>query len=104
MAAGGAHQGPDRRNAIHPPGNPRQVFAHVYAWQVRTDWLEFAADIGRGLRLQVHRVLVGGATCQVDHDHGFVRVADSSDRFGPQNVGQRQSAEGQSAYLQKGAA
>ena len=56
----------------------RQVLAELDAGHVRRDRLELAADLGRGVGLEVERVLVGQPAGQVDHDDRLVRLLPSS--------------------------
>ena len=83
-------------------GQARQVLADVDAGDVGPDRLELAADLDRGVRLEVHHVLVRRPAGQEDHDDGLVRAADAGLGLGPQDLRQRQAAQGQAADLQKG--
>ena len=58
-------------------GEPRQVLADLDAGDVRGDRLELAADLGRGVRLEVEHVLVRRPAGQEDHDDRLVRAADA---------------------------
>ena len=58
---------------VHHPGQTRHVLADLDAGDVGGDGAEGAADLRRGLHLEVVHILVRGAAGQVDHDDGFVR-------------------------------
>ncbi len=57
------------------------------------DGLEFATDVGWGIRFHVKHVLMTGATREEDHDDCFVVAFDAGACFGSQKLGQRHAAE-----------
>ncbi len=81
--------------------NLRQQFADVEARHPGVNGLELAANLDRGVRLEIDQVLVRRPAGQKDHDHGLVGVLDPGPRLGLQQLRQRQPAQGQAADLQK---
>src|SRR5262249_38296896 len=67
------------------------------AGQLRGDRLELAADLGRGVRLQVDRVHLRRAAVEVDIDDRLCRGADAGRGLGAEQVGERQAGETQGA-------
>ena len=54
--------------AMHPLGQPRQVFADLQARHRRRDRLELAANLGRRVRLHVERVVMARRPGEKDDD------------------------------------
>src|SRR5262249_41308271 len=53
----------------------REVFADLHACDVGVDRIEFAAELFRGIGLEVIHVHVGRTARQVNHDRRFLRLA-----------------------------
>jgi len=88
--------GPDERaNESELIGDARHFghqFADLETGNPRGDWPEFAADLDRRIGLEIDHVLVGRTAVQVDVDDRLVRRRNPCGGFGPQETGQRQSA------------
>jgi len=79
LAAGEARQGvvaaglvvdrPHHGGLVHPLRRPRQVLADLDAGGTGGDRFELAADLDRGVRLEVEHVLRRGPTVQVEHNY-----------------------------------
>src|SRR5262249_22660548 len=110
VAAGGADDGADDDAPVHAGGDLGEGLADLDAGDVGGDGLELAADLGRGLGLDVPRVLVGRAPAEEDVDDGLVPAgrrdaAGLGGRLGAEDVGQGQveGAEGESADAKEAA-
>jgi hypothetical protein len=79
-------------------------FVHHFCkqWHVLTDFdsgdicfdgLEFATDVGWGIRFHVKHVLMTWTARQEDHDDGFVVAFDTGTRFGGEELRQGETAE-----------
>ena len=84
---------PDHRVAMGLPGQQGQVLAHLEARHGGRDGPELAADLGRGVHLEVEGVLVRRPTRQIHHDDGLVVGPESGGGLGAQQLGQRQAAQ-----------
>ena len=86
---------------VHDRRHARHVFADLDAGHICRDRLELTANLRRCIHLQVVHVLMPRRAAHVDHDDGFVRLADAGDLFGPQQFGQRQTAKRQCSETQR---
>ena len=96
-----AHQRADDRELIHHLREPRHQLADLYSGHVGRDRLEFPANLGRRIRLEIEHVLVRWPSRQVDHDDRLMGRADPRLGFGRQDVGQPEPAQGQTADLEE---
>ena len=102
VRAAGADDRADRHQLVHLRGDPRQMLADLDARHVGLDRLELAADLGRRVHLQIEHVLVRRPAGQEDHDDRLCASRRMpATALGPQNLRQRQAAQGQPADLQK---
>jgi hypothetical protein len=67
-----ADDGSDGDQLVHVASDPRQQLANLDSRHARLDRIEFAADLGRSIRLDLIHVLVRRASAHVDHDDGLV--------------------------------
>ena len=77
------------------------MFADFDAGDIGFDGLEFATDVGRGIRFHIKHVLMAGSAREEHHDDGFVVAFDSGACFGCQQLRQRHAAERETANGQK---
>ena len=96
VVAVAAHDGSDDGILVRELREPRKVLADLDAGDVGGDGFEFAADLRRGVHLQVEHVLMARSARQEDHDDRLVLVAGRTDagrRLGLEHLRQRQTAE-----------
>ncbi len=93
----------DHGHPVHQAGESGHVLAEVDAGHVRRNRLELAADLGGGVRLEVHHVLVRWPAGQKDHDDRLVLQATPRRRLGlgGEQLRQAQAAKCQAADLQE---
>ena len=84
-------------------GHARQAFANRHAGEAAGDGLEFAADLGGGVRLHVEGVVAARAAPLMQEDHRF-RPRDPAAALRPQQSRQRQAEQAETADLQQAAA
>jgi len=77
------------------------MLADVDAGDGGADRVEFAANPGGGVGLQIDHVLVRRPAGQEDHDDRLVRAGDARLGLGAEDLRQRQSAQGKAADLQE---
>jgi hypothetical protein len=86
---------------VHAAGDPGEALADLDAGDVGVDGLELAADLGRGLGLDLPQVLVRRPAAQEDVDDRLVAGArlDAGPGLGAVDVrqGERAGAEGADA-------
>jgi len=78
-------------------GEEREVLADLEAGDGGGDGLEFAADFGGGVELEIEGVLMGRSAGQVDHDHRLVGGTDPGGGLGPEELGQGEPAHAERA-------
>ena len=86
--------GTDRHELVHHRGDARETFADFNAGDIRGYRIEFTADFARGIDLDIPHILMRGATPQENVDDSFARRTMSCQRFGSQDVRERQSSCG----------
>ena len=96
---------PDQRaddsELIHHLREPRHQLADLYSGHVGRDRLEFPANLGRRIRLEIEHVLVRRPSRQVDHDDRLMGRADTRSSLGRQDISQSEPTQGQTADLEE---
>src|SRR5205823_413456 len=100
VPAAGTDDRADEGELVGQGGDLREALADLDAGDGRADRLELAADLGRGVGLEVPHVLVGWAAAEEDVDHRLVRGLPER-LLGAQDVGQGElgGAEGEGPDL-----
>ncbi len=94
--------GADQRAAIHHLGEARQMLGDLETRNIGGDGLEFAADLGRRIHLQIEDILMRRAARQEDHDHRLVRrTAHARRGLSAKDLRQTEAAEHETADLEE---
>ena len=91
----------DDGELVHDLGLLRQVLADLDAGHVGGDRLELAAELGRGVRLEIVHVDVAGPAGLPDQDDRLAVRWRCPVRPEPEQARQRQAAEGERADLEE---
>ena len=77
-----ANQRANHGALVHDGGKFREVFADFKPGQIGLDGLELATDIGWRIHFEVEGILMPDAAWEINHDDGFVAIANTSLCFG----------------------
>jgi hypothetical protein len=87
VPAAGADDGADEDALVGDSGDLRERLANLDASDLGRDRLELAADLLRGVGLEVPHILVGRPAAEEDVDDRFVRgTRDAARLFGAQDI------------------
>ena len=87
-----ANQRANHGALVHDGGKFREIFADFKPGEVGFDGLELAPDVGRGIHFEVEGILMPDAAREVDHDDGFMAIANPSLGLGGEELWERQGA------------
>ena len=88
-----ARHRPDDGEFVHHFRKQRHVLTDFDAGDICFDGLEFASDVGWGIRFHVKHVLMTWSTGKKDHDNGLVVAFDSGACFCCEELRQSETAE-----------
>jgi hypothetical protein len=88
------NQRADDRALVHDGGKFRQIFADFEPGEVGFDGLELTTDIGWRIHFEIEGILMPDASREVDHDDGFVAIANASLGLGGEELWKRQCTNG----------
>jgi hypothetical protein len=86
------NQRADDRALVHDGGKFRQIFADFEPGEVGFDGLELTTDIGWRIHFEIEGILMPDASREVDHDDGFMAIANAGLSFGGEELWKREGA------------
>ena len=87
-----ANQRANHGALVHDGGKFREIFADFKPGEVGFDGLEFTTNIRRRVHFEVEGILMPDAAREVDHDDGFMAIANPSLGLGGEELWERQGA------------
>jgi hypothetical protein len=89
-----ANQRANHGALVHDGGKFWEVFADFKSRKIGFDWLEFTTNIGRRIHFEVEGILMPDAAREVDHDDGFMAIANTSLGLGGKELWEREGTNG----------